>query len=87
MTALVALIRAQRLATLAAVFAALSFVLPLGFSASGQPLHWPNVAGPFVFACCGLFTAAAIAAALVVLVGAIERRALAAMGAPPEARA
>gem|GEM_PF-2859700 len=57
MTALVALIRAQRLATLAAVFAALSFVLPLGFSAKGQALHWPNVAGPFVFACCGLFTA------------------------------
>ena len=54
---MIALIREQRLATLAAVFAALSFVLPLGFASSGQVLRWPNVAAPFVFACCGLFTA------------------------------
>jgi NitT/TauT family transport system permease protein len=51
-----ALIRAQRLATLATVFAALSFVLPLGFTTAGAALRWPSVAGPFVFACFGLFT-------------------------------
>ena len=55
--AIVALIRAQRLASLAAVFATLSFVLPLGFTSAGQALRWPNVAAPFVFASCGLFTA------------------------------
>jgi len=52
----IGLIREQRLATLAAVFAALSFVLPLGLSTAGVALRWPNVAGPFVFACFGLFT-------------------------------
>ncbi|MEP7102559.1 MAG: ABC transporter permease [Burkholderiales bacterium] len=56
MSGLVALIREQRLATLAAVFAALSFVLPLGLTTAGNMLRWPSVAGPFVFACCGLFT-------------------------------
>ena len=53
---MIGLIREQRLATLAAVFAALSFVLPLGLSTAGVALRWPNVAGPFVFACFGLFT-------------------------------
>ncbi len=53
---LIALIREQRLATLAALFAALSFVLPLGFTTAGAALRWPNFAPPFVFACCGLFT-------------------------------
>jgi hypothetical protein len=53
----IALIREQRLATLAALFAALSFVLPLGFTTTGAVLRWTSVAPPFVFACCGLFTA------------------------------
>ncbi len=53
---MIALIRQQRLATLAVVFAALSFVLPLGFTTAGAALRWPSVAEPFVFACCGLFT-------------------------------
>ena len=53
---LVALIREQRLATLAAVFAALSFVLPLGLTTTGAVLRWPSLAAPFVFAFCGLFT-------------------------------
>ncbi len=53
---MIASMRDQRLATLAAAFAALSFVLPLGFSTAGAALRWPSVAGPFVFACCGLFT-------------------------------
>ena len=54
---MIALIREQRLATLAAVFAALSFVLPLGLTTAGAALRWPSLAAPFVFACCGLFTA------------------------------
>ena len=54
---MIALIREQRLATLAALFAALSFVLPLGFTTAGAALRWPSLAAPLVFACCGLFTA------------------------------
>ena len=54
---MIALIREQRLATLAALFAALSFVLPLGFNTAGTALRWPSLAAPLVFACCGLFTA------------------------------
>ena len=54
---MIALLRSQWLAALAALFAALSFVLPLGVAASGQALRWPSVAPSFVFACCGLFTA------------------------------
>ena len=53
---MIELIRAQRLATLAALFAALSFVLPLGLTTAGVALRWPSLAAPFVFACCGLFT-------------------------------
>ncbi|HWH84980.1 MAG TPA: ABC transporter permease [Burkholderiaceae bacterium] len=44
-------------AALAAAFAALSFLLPIGVSAGGVELRWPSVAGPFVFACFGLFAA------------------------------
>lgn len=54
---MIALIREQRLATLAVLFAALSFVLPLGFTTTGAALRWPSLAAPLVFACCGLFTA------------------------------
>ena len=54
---MIALIREQRLATLATLFAALSFVLPLGLTTAGQALRWTNVATTLVFACCGLFTA------------------------------
>ena len=54
---MIARIRTQRVATLATVFAALSFLLPLGHSSTGTALRWPNLAAPFVFACCGLFTA------------------------------
>jgi NitT/TauT family transport system permease protein len=50
-------VRGQRLASAAVLFAVFSFLLPLGQTASGGALHWPNVATPFVFACCGLFTA------------------------------
>jgi NitT/TauT family transport system permease protein len=53
----IALIREQRIATAAVLFAALSFVLPLGLTTTGQALRWPSLAAPFVFACCGLFTA------------------------------
>lgn len=54
---MMALIRAQRLATAAVILAALSFVLPLGVSTEGHSLYWNHIATPFVFACCGLFTA------------------------------
>ena len=54
---MIALIREQRLATLAVLFAALSFVLPLGFTTAGAALRWPSLAAPLVFACFGLFTA------------------------------
>jgi NitT/TauT family transport system permease protein len=54
---MIALPRAQWLVVLAALFAALSFVLPLGVTTSGQALRWTSVAPSFVFACCGLFTA------------------------------
>ena len=54
---LIALIRAQRLATLTVLFALLSFVLPLGYTTAGAALRWPSLAAPLVFACCGLFTA------------------------------
>jgi NitT/TauT family transport system permease protein len=50
-------IRAQRLASVSALLAALSFTLPLGLTASGATLRWASDAAPFVFACCGLFTA------------------------------
>jgi NitT/TauT family transport system permease protein len=53
----IALIREQRIATAAVLLAALSFVLPLGVTTTGQTLRWPSLAAPFVFACCGLFTA------------------------------
>ncbi len=53
----VAAIRSQRLASVSALLAALSFVLPLGLTVSGAALRWPNDATLFVFACCGLFTA------------------------------
>jgi NitT/TauT family transport system permease protein len=52
----IALIREQRIATAAVLLAALSFVLPLGVTTTGQTLRWPSLAAPFVFACCGLFT-------------------------------
>ncbi|KQW37890.1 ABC transporter permease [Rhizobacter sp. Root404] len=54
---MIALIREQRIATAAVLLAALSFVLPLGVTTTGQTLRWPSLAAPFVFACCGLFTA------------------------------
>ena len=54
---MIELVREQRLATLAVLFAALSFVLPLGFTTTGAALRWPSLAAPLVFACCGLFTA------------------------------
>ena len=54
---MIALIREQRVASAAVLFAALSFLLPLGITTTGQPLHWPSLAAPFVFASCGLFTA------------------------------
>jgi len=50
------MLRAHWVAGLAALFAALSFVLPLGQASAGA-LHWTSLAPPFVFACCGLFTA------------------------------
>jgi len=50
------MLRAHWVAGLAALFAALSFVLPLGQASAGV-LHWTSLAPPFVFACCGLFTA------------------------------
>ncbi|CAM5780385.1 ABC transporter permease [Rhizobacter fulvus] len=53
---MIALIREQRIATAAVLLAALSFVLPLGVTTTGQTLRWPSLAAPFVFACCGLFT-------------------------------
>jgi NitT/TauT family transport system permease protein len=53
----IALLRASGLAALAALFAALSFVLPLGLTASGTTLRWTSLAAPLVFACCGLFAA------------------------------
>jgi NitT/TauT family transport system permease protein len=54
---MIALLRTSWLAAWAALFAALSFVLPLGLSASGATLRWPTLAAPLVFACCGLFGA------------------------------
>ena len=54
---MIELVREQRLATLAVLFAALSFVLPIGFTTTGAALRWPSLAAPLVFACCGLFTA------------------------------
>ena len=51
------MLRQQRLATLATALAAVSFLLPLGDSSTGVALHWAHLAAPFVFACCGLFTA------------------------------
>lgn len=54
---MIPLLRASPLAALAALFAALSFVLPLGLSTTGDTLRWPSLAAPLVFACCGLFTA------------------------------
>jgi hypothetical protein len=53
----IALIREQRVASAAVLLAALSFVLPLGLTTTGESLRWPSLAAPFVFACCGLFTA------------------------------
>ena len=50
-------LRGAWLPGLAAAFAALSFGLPVGLTASGETLRWPSLAAPFVFACCGLFTA------------------------------
>jgi len=50
------MLRAHGVAALAALLAALSFVLPLGQTTAGA-LHWTSFATPFVFACCGLFTA------------------------------
>ena len=49
-------LRARWVAALAVVFVVLSFVLPLG-EAAGLGLRWASVAGPFVFASTGLFTA------------------------------
>ena len=54
---MIALLRASWLAAWAALFAALSFVLPLGLTASGATLRWTSLAAPLVFACCGLFAA------------------------------
>ncbi len=54
---MIALIREQRVASAAVLLAALSFVLPLGLTTTGETLRWPSLAAPFVFACCGLFTA------------------------------
>ena len=54
---MIGMVRQQRLASLAALLAAASFLLPLGTTAQGAPLPWSQVATPFVFACCGLFTA------------------------------
>ena len=54
---MIALLRASWLSALAALFAALSFVLPLGLTTAGATLHWPSLAAPLVFACCGLFGA------------------------------
>lgn len=54
---MIALLRGSALAALASLFAALSFVLPLGLTAAGAPLRWPSLAAPLVFACCGLFAA------------------------------
>ena len=49
--------RVPWLAVLAALFATLSFVLPLGRTVAGEPLRWASIATPFVFACGGLFAA------------------------------
>ena len=54
---MIARLRASWPAALALLFAALSFVLPLGLTSAGAPLRWPSLAAPFVFACCGLFSA------------------------------
>ncbi len=54
---MIARFRSSWLAGLATLFAALSFVLPLGLTTAGEPLRWPSLAAPLVFACCGLFSA------------------------------
>ena len=54
---MIARLGAAPLAALATLLAALSFVLPLGLTASGEPLHWTSLAAPLVFACAGLFAA------------------------------
>ncbi|MDP9044674.1 MAG: ABC transporter permease [Pseudomonadota bacterium] len=56
-TALWARLRSQRLAGLTVLLTVGSFLLPLGTTGQGVALNWNQVATPFVFACCGLFTA------------------------------